>query len=145
MLSKFSLYRLLNLNTIINPLYNNSLNSFVLVHLKTINWCRVCATMSGNQSLLGSPLCVKARAILEGLRLANRMEFQVVSVYSASQSLISMLNGLEDGMVEVQSIIWHIEELKKCSQVVNFKYINCNQNGIAHQLARMGLGSSPML
>lgn len=105
----------------------------------------VIAAMSGNQPMLVSPLYAEVCAMLEGLQLAKRMRFKVLNLYYDSLRLVSMLNGEENREVKVQSQLWNIEEVKSSFQEVKFLYTNRTRNGIAHQLAKLGLRYYPKL
>lgn len=67
------------------------------------------AAMTNKVSSFVSPLCSEASAILEGLQLAHRMEFQQVHLYSNPLTIVSILNGLVEGVVEVHPIVWDIQ------------------------------------
>lgn len=65
----------------------------------------VVVAMHGHYPPLLSPLCVEAWAVLEGLGLADRMEILEVTLLFDSLGLISMLNGLTNGDVEVHALL----------------------------------------
>lgn len=101
--------------------------------------------MHGHQQMFASPLCVEAFAILEGLRLAERMEIPEIHLCSDSLRLISMLNGSANREVEVLSTMWDIDNIITCFQRVRFTFVHRQQNGIAHTLACLSLNSPPTI
>lgn len=103
------------------------------------------AAMHGYRPMLVSPLCVGSYAILEGLQLEYRLKIQEIHLCSDSFSLILMLRDSKSRIVETLSNLWDIEDFNGRFQEVKFTYINRDQNGIVHKLARMGLVSTPTL
>lgn len=99
----------------------------------------VTATMHTRFTTLASTLCAEARAMLEGLRLAHRLDIQNLTVCSDSLNLISMLNKETGEVAEVLFILWDIVDVQKYFQELKFIFTNRCRNSIAHKLARLGV------
>lgn len=102
------------------------------------------AAMHGQYPYLLNPLCAEAKAVLEGLRLAQRLEIKEAEIYSYSLGLISMINGLVDEATEVSALLWDIKEMHNTFSSIRSFHLNRANNSIAHRLARVGTGSEPM-
>lgn len=76
------------------------------------------AVMISSHDTLLSPICVEAQAILDVVRLANRLDLTMVRICSDSLSVVSMLNGDKDVVHEVHPIIWDI-----CAMRCNFSHL----------------------
>lgn len=90
-------------------------------------------------------LCAEALAILEGLRLADRMNFRRAKIFSDSLSLVMMLRKETTVCINVASIIWDIEGMMKCFQSVVVEYVSQNYNVLTHTLARQSLWDGSIL
>lgn len=99
------------------------------------------AAMHGHFPYLLNPLCAEAKAVLEGLRLEQCLEITEIDIYSDSLELISMINGSIDESSEALALLWDINSFTS----IRFLHMNRAYNSIAHQLARLGTGSEPML
>lgn len=73
------------------------------------------------------------------------MEFRQVSLLSDSLFIMSILNGLMDGVVEAYPIIWDIQEIKAKIPKLTFAHVRHSENEFVHNIARRGLSLEPML
>lgn len=69
--------------------------------------------MHGRDSIQISPLCAETKAILDGLRLAQRTDIPYVRMIFDPLTLVSILNGKDEGVVEAYSILWDVEEMRR--------------------------------
>lgn len=80
--------------------------------IRTIHGSTI-AAMHGKCPILSDPICAEAKAVLEGIRLAHRLEILEVDIYSDSLGLIAMLNGTTDEYMEAHAILWDIKLMCK--------------------------------
>lgn len=75
------------------------------------------AALQGFKSVASSVLIVEAQAIIEGLRLAQRLNVQRVIIKSDSLSCVHMINGDHPIAIEVKTIIQDILALNDTFQI----------------------------
>lgn len=87
-----------------------------------------------------NPLCIETMAMLEGLKLAN--ELKVVSMRSLTDSLnlCCILNGDIPCEASIAPVKWDVDQIRG---TLSFFHVPRNLNGMAHELAREGVFSSP--
>lgn len=106
---------------------------------------RLIATLNRLLETFVNPLCAEEYAMLEGLHLANRMNLRRITIFSDSLSLVMMLRKETTVCVDVASIIWDVDMIKRCFEFVEIGYVSRNSNGMAHTLARQSLYDGSML
>lgn len=97
------------------------------------------AAMTNVQQALYSPFNGEALAILKGLQLARRLNYEFVEVESDCQLLVSMLNGSDSTLSEEGIWIQDIRDLVVLFTEVKFLHVSRKFNLPAHRLAGEGV------
>lgn len=97
------------------------------------------AALTTSFSVAYSPFNAEALAVLEGLKLAHRLNISSIVVESDCKAVIDMLLGVSSTLTEAGVWIHDILELAGCFSDISFSHVCRGNNELAHCLAKKSL------
>lgn len=105
----------------------------------------VLAAMTNSIGVSYSPFIAEALAVLEGLKLALRLNLSSIIVESDCQALVNMINGVSSTLAVDGVWVHDITDMAKNFGNIVFAHVGRGSNVSAHCLARKGLSSGSFL